>query len=262
MEGYIKVYRKMIHSPIWHDPDLFRLWMYCLIKASHKDRKVLVDKQEIELKSGQFVTGRFSLHQEFNQGIPPRKQTKDTTLWNWLKKLESMGNIDIKSSNKYSVISIVNWCEYQETLTTDSQQNDIGLTTDSQQIDTNKNVKNVKNEKKKNSRKYIYDDTHYQLSLFFLKQIRNNNPEHREPNLEAWSSDIRLMMEQDNRTEEQIRYLMKWVQEDDFEKVNVLSPNKLRKRFDQLVMKVKQDKKKANVVPLKQSNTNLDWEAL
>jgi hypothetical protein len=159
MEGYIKVYRKIMNNPIWQDPDLFRLWMYCLMKASHKERKVLVDKQEVSLVPGQFVTGRFSLHQEFNQGIPPRKQAKDTTLWSWLKKLEQMGNLDIKSYNKYSIVSIVNWNEYQGTLTTESQQidnettteqqqNDSRITTESQQIDTNNNVNKVKNDKK------------------------------------------------------------------------------------------------------------------
>lgn len=125
-----------------------------------------------------------------------------------------------------------------------------------------KKEKNVKKENIKTSRKFIYDDTHYKLSTFFLEQIRKNNPDHKEPNLELWSNDIRLMMEQDNRTYEQIEYLMKWVQQDDFEKVNVLSPSKLRKRYDQLVMKVKQGKNKPNVVPMKKSNTELDWEAL
>jgi hypothetical protein len=173
MEGYIKVYRKVMCNPLWYDPDLFRLWMYCLMKASHKERKILIEKQEVILNSGQFVTGRFSLQQEFNQGIPLRKQIKDTTLWGWLKKLESMGNIDIKSSNKYSVISIVNWSEYQESLTTEPQQIDNSLTTNSQQIDnrlttepqqidTNKNVKNVENvenvENGKNVKKNKYAD--------------------------------------------------------------------------------------------------------
>ena len=37
---------------------------------------------------------------------------------------------------------------------------------------------------------------------------------------------------------------MQWVQQDEFEMVNVLSPSKLRKRFDQLVLKVKQEKNK------------------
>ncbi|OHR73977.1 hypothetical protein HMPREF3291_05170 [Bacillus sp. HMSC76G11] len=261
MQGYIKAYRKMLGSTIWQDPDLFRLWMYCLMKASYKNRVVLIEKQEVELQAGEFVTGRFTLHQEFNQGIPPRKQAKDTTLWSWLKKLESLGNLDIKSFNKYSVVSIVNWNEYQESLTTEPQQNDSKLTAEPQQTDTNKNVKKEKNDKKeiKNSRKQVFDDTHYQLSLYFLEQIRKNNPDHKQPNLDTWSNDIRLMMVQDKRTEEQIKYLMKWVQEDSFECTNVLSPSKLRKRYDQLVMKVKQEKAKEKT-PVKAGRSKEDFD--
>lgn len=217
------------------------------MKASYKNRKVLVEKKEIELTQGQFITGRFALHQEFNQGIPPRKQTKETTLWSWLKKLENMGNIDIKSYNKYSVVTVVNWCLYQETLTTEPQQNDNRLTAESQQIDTNKKVKKEKKVKKdkeediNNSRKQVFDENsiYFQLANRFYQNILKNNPNHKEPNLQKWSNDIRLMIERDNRTLEQIKYLIDWVQQDSFEMSNVLSTDKLRKRFDQLAMKVK-----------------------
>lgn len=256
-----------MNNSLWYDPDLFRLWMYCLMKASHKERNVLVEKQEVILNPGEFVTGRFSLHSEFNQGIPPRKQIKETTLWSWLKKLQAMGNIDIKSYNKYSVISIVHWCDYQETLTTEPQQNDSkltpeqqqidnGLTTESQQTDTNKNVNNVnnvkheKNDKNKNpSRpKRVYDEqsVHYKLAFRLYQNILNNNPEYKQPNLQNWANDVRLMMEADNRTEEQIVYLMDWCQNDSFWKSNILSTSKLREKFDQLVIRVKEDIGKKN----------------
>lgn len=146
-KGWFKLHRKITESAIFTDPDLLRLWIYCLAKASHKDTTVMIEKQEVQLSPGQFITGRFSLHQEFNAGVAPRKKVKDTTLWNWLKKLETLGNVDIKSSNKYSVVTVIKWSDYQESLTTDSQQIDNRMTTDSQQIDTNKNVKNLENEK-------------------------------------------------------------------------------------------------------------------
>jgi len=59
------------------------------------------------------------------------------------------------------------------------------------------------------------------------------------------------MIELDKRTTEQIEYLICWVQQDDFEAANVLSPGKLRTRFDSLIMKVKQEKK-SNVVPIRE----------
>lgn len=145
MDGWIKLHRKIMDSQIFTDPDILRLWIYCLAKASYEERTVLFEKQEVHLLPGEFITGRFALHTEYNAGVAPRKKIKDTTLWNWLKKLEKYGNIDIKTTNKYSVVSIVKWSEYQETLTTEQQQIDNRLTTDSQQIDTNKKLKNLEN---------------------------------------------------------------------------------------------------------------------
>lgn len=151
MDGWIKLHRKITESAIFSDPDLLRLWILCLSKAAYKERVVLVEKQEVLLLPGQFVTGRFSLHQDYNAGVPPRKKIKDTTLWSWLKRLETYGNLDIKSFNKYSVVSIVKWNDYQETLTTEPQQTDNKLTAEPQQTDTNKNLKNLEKEKNINN---------------------------------------------------------------------------------------------------------------
>lgn len=95
-----------------------------------------------------------------------------------------------------------------------------------------------------NTRKQIYetDSIHFQLSNHFFQLIKNNNPDHKQPNLQKWSDEIRKMIEIDKRTPEQIKYLMTWVQNNEFEMANVLSPAKLRKRFDDLVMKCKREK--------------------
>lgn len=249
-------------SPIWLDPDLFRLWMYCLMKASHKERTILVDKQEVYLKPGQFVTGRFSLHQEFNKGIPPRKQTKDTTLWSWLKRLEKMGNLDIKPSNKYSVVSIVNWDEYQITLTTEPQQIDNRLTTEPQQIDTNKNVNNGENEKKNTSRqKFKFEHSDMELAELLFNYIQDNGDganKVKSPNMEKWANEIRLIRERDHKTHDQIKKAIDWSQNHSFWKTVILSPSKLREKYTQLSIKAKEESgRKQNSNPSK-----INWEDL
>jgi len=223
--------------------------MYCLMKATHSEHKQLVGKQFVDLEKGQFVFGRKKAALELNM--------KESTVRDYINLLKQDNAIRIKSTNKFSIITIVNWEVHQHEDDDDRQQNDSKMTTERQQNDTNKNVKNVKNVKN-NSRKYIYDDTHYNLAEHFYKRILENNHEHKEPNLEKWASDIRLMMERDNRNEEQIKYLIDWVQNDDFEMANVLSPSKLRKRFDQLVIKIKQQRRK----PQPNRTKDIDWEGM
>lgn len=253
MEGYVKAYRKTLHSSVWSDPDLFRLWMYCLLKATHKKRVVLIGRKEIELSAGEFVTGRFSLFEEFNRGVAPQKVVKELTLWRLLKLLETMGNLNIKSTNKYSVVSIVNWVTYQEGLTTNEQQMNNKRTTNEQQLNTNKNVKNVKNEKNDNKKdikpsrqKYIFDEVHLKLADHLYERILENNPNHKKPNLESWANELRKMMDLDKRRVDQIEYVIDWVQNDSFWSNNILSPAKLREKYDQLVLKIKADHEKKN----------------
>lgn len=147
MDGWFKLHRKITESAIFSDADLLRLWIYCLSKAAYRPTTAIIDKREIHLQPGQFVTGRFSLHSEFNSGVRNSKKVKETTLWSWLKRLESYGNLDIKSYNKYSVVTVVKWNEYQDVLTTEQQQTDNRLTTDCQQNDTIKELKEIKENK-------------------------------------------------------------------------------------------------------------------
>ena len=56
---------------------------------------------------------------------------------------------------------------------------------------------------------------------------------------------MRLMIEQDKRTAEDIKVVIEWCQQDSFWSTNILSADKLRKQFDQLKMKMSKNKKPA-----------------
>ncbi|PGR97578.1 hypothetical protein [Bacillus thuringiensis] len=96
--------------------------------------------------------------------------------------------------------------------------------------------------KKTSCQKFSTSDLENAKLLFELMLL--NNPSAKEPNLEKWANDFRLMREKDNRTDEQIKYLINWTQKDDFWSTNILSPAKLRKQFDALVVKIKKEKAK------------------
>lgn len=143
MQGYIKLYRKILDSPVWGDPYYLKLWLYCLIKATHTEREVIIGNQTITLKPGEFITGRKALTQELNAGMKPKQKLNESTWWRYLNNLEKLQMLNIKKTNKFSVVTILNWVEYQET----GHQMNIKRTTDEHQMNTNNNVKNVKNDK-------------------------------------------------------------------------------------------------------------------
>lgn len=115
MDGWVKIHRKVMNHAVFTDPYIFRLWIICLMKATYTQRSVAVGSQKVELKPGQFITGRESLADEYNSGLKTKSQHVDArTIWRWIKRLETWGSLSINSSNKFSVITIVNWGEYQD----------------------------------------------------------------------------------------------------------------------------------------------------
>lgn len=243
--GYIKLYRKVTSSFVWTNSDMFKLWTLCLMKASHEGRKFLFNGQEVVLSSGQFVTGAYAIAKEFNEGVTRDKQISHRTLWRWLKKFETEGMLSIKSSTKYSVISILNWSEYQ---TSDKQVTSNRQSTDNQ-LTTYKNDKNDKNDKNKDinvttrkKRVYDDDDPNKKLAILLLKKIRERQ-NIKEPDLNSWANTIRLTIEIDNRSGKEVQDMILWSSNHDFWSGVILSPTSLRKNFDKMSVQMKQKPK-------------------
>ncbi|WP_297132984.1 transcriptional regulator [Terrisporobacter sp.] len=135
--GYIKLYREVINSDIFENEKLFKIFIWCLVRATHKEREQRIGRQTIILKEGQFVFGRNKAALELN--IAP------STVWDYMKLLENRKTINIKSNNKYSIVTIENWSVYQFREEISDSKTNKKSTSNKQQMDTNKNVKNVKN---------------------------------------------------------------------------------------------------------------------
>jgi len=149
MQGFISLHRKLKDNAIWADPNYLKLWIYCLFEATHKKHDQLVGNQIVNLKRGQFVKGRFSLAEEMNKGVKPKQRLNDKTWWRYLENLESWGMLTIKSTNKYSVVTIDNYDLYQDSSNgvkkeTDQQKSNKSPT-DDQQLSTNNNGNNGNN---------------------------------------------------------------------------------------------------------------------
>ena len=137
-QGWIKLHRKMLDNPVvWKDSDHLSVWIYLLLNATHKDMDVLFKSKRITLKPGQLITGRKSIASQLS--------ISDSKVKRVLLAFESDHQIDRQRSNKNSLITILNWCEYQQ----NDQQNDQQVTSkrpaSDQQVTTNKNIKNIKN---------------------------------------------------------------------------------------------------------------------
>lgn len=129
-EGWIKLHRKLLDNPVtMKDTDHLAVWIYLLLNASHNEHSALFKGEKIILKPGQLITGRKS--------IALALHIDESKVERILKSLKSEQQIEQQTSSKNRLISITNWEFYQQS----EQQSE-------QQVNTNKNIKNDKNERK------------------------------------------------------------------------------------------------------------------
>lgn len=152
MNGWIKLYRKIIDNPIvTKDADHLAIWIYLLLNATHDDYPVLFKGERVVLKAGQLVTGCVS--------IATRLSINETKVRRVLKAFESDGQIDRQTSNKNSLISILNWEFYQgsdgqndEPLTDNRRTSDEQVADKWRTSDDKQEHKNIRTEEHKNRR--------------------------------------------------------------------------------------------------------------
>lgn len=130
--GWINLHRCIQEHWIWQDAHRFKWWVDLLLRASHKDTKVLFDGSLIECKRGQFITSLGKLAEEWmvSRGAVRR----------FLDALENDTMIARVSTHKMTQITICNYDSYQSVRTTDDTTN--GQLT-IQQTDTINNIDNT-----------------------------------------------------------------------------------------------------------------------
>lgn len=134
----------------------------------------MVGLQVIDLKEGQFITGRFSGAKEL--------KLNPSTFYKYLKMLEAMQMLELKSNNKMTVVSIENWTKYQNTQNEKYQQNNNKITTKEQQNNTNNNGNNAN--------KSLYSDfVDKMLPIYPGKKIKAVRDKRLPKILEQYSED-------------------------------------------------------------------------
>lgn len=99
--GWISLHRKILDWEWWDDINTSRLFIYLLLKANHEKKKW----RGIEIDRGQLITGLHSLQK--GTGISIR------SIRTSLKRLKSTSELTSKTTNKFSLITITRYDDYQ-----------------------------------------------------------------------------------------------------------------------------------------------------
>ena len=144
-EGWIKLHRRFLEWEWFDNSDMIKLFVYFLLKANHKGK----NWKGIKVERGQLITGRKKLAFELKMS--------EQKIRTCIERLKSTSEITTKPTNKYSIITVTNYDNYniknntkQPTKQPDNNQPATNKQpTNNQQVTTNKNEENDKNEKKK-----------------------------------------------------------------------------------------------------------------
>ena len=137
--GFIKLQRKILDWEWYDDIPTKTLFIHLLLKANFKDKTW----RGILIKRGEFLTGRKELSKE--TGLS-EQQIKTA-----LNKLKLSQEIAVTTTNKFSIIKVENYFDYQDKKIDSNQQTEQpttnNQTTIKQQSTTTKNEKKEKKEK-------------------------------------------------------------------------------------------------------------------
>ena len=104
----ILLYRKIQDCDIWANNtpfDMRSAWIDLLLLANHKDANMIFDYKPLTIKRGQYLTSVRKLGARWSW-------SKNRTL-KYLRMLESLGMIERESTNQRTLITIVNYSNYQ-----------------------------------------------------------------------------------------------------------------------------------------------------
>lgn len=188
---WIKLYRKFKDWGWYRNSNMVHLFIHLLLSANYKAN----DWMGVSVGRGQVVTGLHTLYEDTGISIQ--------TIRTCINRLKSTGEITSKSTNKFSVITIVNYEEYQQQDLESTSKSTSKLTNNQQA--TNKQLttlKEVKKEKKYNKPSSLSDDE-------WMAQLKSN-PSYKGIDIDIQRGRCQMWCVTNNKTFSR-RRLLNWL---------------------------------------------------
>ena len=203
--SYIKILRKLTEWEWYKKSEVVHLFIHLLLKANFANGKF----QGVEVKRGQLITGLNTLSE--STGITVQ------SIRTGLKALKSTGEITIKSTNRFSLVTIINYDIYQSfeekptgkstgKLTNKQQAANKQLTTIEEEEEGNNNIL-----LKKESKKISFKD-----SLIFDKiKFKDSFPEWSKEKLAYYYDSALTWSNEGNKKIDWIATVRTWASRDE-----------------------------------------------
>lgn len=242
-DGFILIFRGIQKQPWYKNSEYKSVFIHLLLNASYKPVKVNFHGCNINLLPGQLATSYEQLARDLSL-------TK-ALVQRAIKKFKSLGQISTLSFKNYTVIMISNWSDFQQKSDTASDTASDTLEHHTKQglepscdtpIDTpcdTQNNNTLSKDRVNTTLTNKFSNEDLVAANYILSKIKTLKDNFKEPRIESWAEQVRLIRERDNKTHREICELFKWANQDTFWQSNILSPKKLRAKWDELEIKSK-----------------------
>lgn len=120
MSDWFKVHRRIFESAVFVDPELFRLWIWCIGRANHTAKYIPVKTGRgyvaVAVGRGEFICGRKRGSEVFG--------CSESTFDRRMKRLEDLQMITTDSTSHYTKVTVSNYAEYQDRVDESEQASD------------------------------------------------------------------------------------------------------------------------------------------
>ena len=149
MEGWYKLHRKLLDSPLWLSEPFTRgqAWVDLIGLATHENQFFYVRGIKVNVSRGEVAWSEPKL--------AARWKWSRTKLRNFLKDLDKEQQIGQQKNNVTQILTIINYELYQEKEQQAGQQKNSRKTAEEQQKDVYKNEENDNNEENKKKKIFI-----------------------------------------------------------------------------------------------------------
>ena len=131
-ETYVKLFRRILDWEWYEDTNTFRLFMHILLNANYTPSRY----KGYDIPEGACVFGYHSWSKQLNLSIQQLRTALD--------HLKSTGEITIKSTNKFSIVTLENWELWQIAEGRPTSKSTNKQQTSNKQVTTSKEDKNIK----------------------------------------------------------------------------------------------------------------------
>ena len=235
---------------VWNNEKYFRAWVWMILRANHKENKVLIKSTLYTVKRGQFLTSLSNMSDAIKMG----RQSVRT----FLRLLEQDKMINTQATRNLTQITICNYNDYNSKQHTDKQKSTHKQHTSNTPLTTDNNEKKENNEKKDNKLLSELKDSdllneHEEIALSFWELFNNNlkklnitSTDLSKAKYKNWVDPIRLMINTDLRKKDELREIWGFLNNEDLTKdftwsSNIRSTSKLREKFERLLTEARKN---------------------